>query len=398
MAVGAREHVVVLVPGFLPFAKGVAAGAGASCHVATVLRSALEAFYGLSIPVVTLPHSASLDLAGRQRTLLRQLQELDGALRGVRHFHLVGHGPGGVDAELLSAQYPLKNSATWLDLDPSHLRERISSIVTIGAPHQGTLILEQESPHATSGSSTGECLRRRAKLFLALAQRLLPAAKSAKSYSRESLAVLAHSLRLVRNAGSSGALSPSRMQALRTRNRPDASLSVQVENVVVVAPDLMFAQAGITRGRDRLFAALHALTSKSGSVDSSLNLNLGAKILRGVPACRVVRHASASVPAFDLAANDGLVNAAHQVLVSHGHQAANVLAIAIADHADVIGYHARQSPFVGQNSDSGLFRSGANFGDDEFFQLWGHIAAHIAGIARARSESPAFSPADIAAQ
>ncbi len=403
MAVGAREHVVVLIPGFLPFANGTAArgAGGASCHVATVLRSAIEAFYGLTIPVVTLAHLPTLDLAKRQRVLLQELQALDGALRGVRHFHLVGHGPGGLDAELLTAQYPLKPSATWLDLDPTHLRERIASVVTIGAPHQGTQLLEVDPQLAAASSgSRAARLRHKADLLAAVAQRMWFNLQSQGRDSLHSMALLARGLRLLGDKRARAALAPSHMQALRARNRPDTTLSVHVENVVVVAPDLPFEQAGVTRGSDKLFAALHALTARCAASEPSLNLSVCARMLRAVPTHRIVKHASARLPGLDLSANDGLVNAAHQItLTRSSHQNSGVLAIAIADHADVIGYHESDGPWSAQTENFGLFRSGANFGDDEFFQLWGHIAAQIANIARqGAGATPTFGASELAAQ
>src|SRR4051812_6602929 len=75
MAVGARQHVVVLVPGFLGFEQAHSRGAwglgrarplllarpkarfdqGASSRVASVLRAALEAHCSLPVPVMALP-------------------------------------------------------------------------------------------------------------------------------------------------------------------------------------------------------------------------------------------------------------------------------------------------------------------------------------------------------
>lgn len=419
MAVGAREHVAVLIPGFLPFARDNSE-VGTSCRVATVLRSALEAFYGPSIPVVTLPVARSLNLAARQRTLLRQLQELDGSLRGVRHFHLVGHGPGGVDAELLSLQLPLTNGATWIDLDTTHVRDRIASIVTLGSPHHGTNLFSSPGLGLTSRNPLR--YRQAVGLGAALAQRVLHTLRDAGRRTEPTVGALAHLLRVLRYGQDFSAWSPSAMHALRRGNQPEAALSMRVENVVVVAPELTLEQGGVLRKRDRLFAALHAATAQGPTHQGAINLVASSgevrgsleekspsadaqdtharapdsareptKFLRPIPARHVIRHASARIPALDSLASDGLVNASHQVLMSRGCQASSVLALAIADHADVIGYHESLSPLPGHKAHGGLFRSGANFGDDEFFQLWGHIAAHIAGIARARSASANFS-------
>ncbi|MFT3927938.1 MAG: hypothetical protein QM778_35750 [Myxococcales bacterium] len=389
MAVGARQHVVVLVPGFLDFAPGagsVLTRAGergeANARVAGILRAALEAHCGLPIPVVSLPASNACNFATRQRQLLRHLEALDGALRGVRQFHLVGHGPGGVDAELLTATLPLKTGATWHDLDPSHLRERVTSVLTIGAPHYGTHLAEQPllAGRQRPQSLDMQGLRQVAGVASSLIRELLTRLRRPRRDN--ALGALPLMFKLLREGTLMSELMPHSMQALRAHNPPDPALEASVQSIVVSAPELTTEEGGVLRQPDRLFAALHSLTGSRSLVDAPLALVQAQKLLRGVSADRVVRHPSARVPAFDLSANDGIVNAVRQLLTTRTNQEHALAALVIADHADVLGYYDRRSPLAPELCQrGGLFRSGAHFGDDEFFHLWGLVAAHIASVA-----------------
>ncbi len=389
MAVGAREHVVVLVPGFLGFdcarrgASGRAMrgdGRGDHARIATSLRAALEAHCGLPIPVVALPVSHGTTLAVRQRSLLRQLEALDGALRGVRQFHLVGHGPGGVDAELLTACLPLKAGATWHDLDPTHVRERIASIMTLGAPHYGTQLADQPCLTAWQRPQRLDLLSLRQAATLSAAL-VLEALTRARQREREYGAALSLLLGLLGKSQLLQELAPHAMQALRVHNPPDPGLVARVQSIVVVAPELTLEDAGVLRLRDRVFSVLYGLTAQRSLSEPPLALSHAQKLLRQVPPERVIRHPSARVPAFDFAANDGLVNAVRQLPMTRVHQDQAPAAVVIADHADVLGYYDERSAWSLELRRPGLLRSGANFGDDEFFHVWGLVAAHIASNA-----------------
>jgi hypothetical protein len=87
-----------------------------------------------------------------------------------------------------------------------------------------------------------------------------------------------------------------------------------------------------------------------------------------------------------------LVNSVRQLLVSRARPEHSLLAVAVADHADVIGDYDERCPFSGKTGRRGLLRSGAHFGDDEFFQLWGLIAARIVECVHSEHS------ADVAAQ
>lgn len=387
MAVGACEHVVVLIPGFLSF-DTEGRGAESQGRVVSVLRSALEAHCHMPVPVVAFPREVGAPLRTRQRNLLRRLQTLDGMLRGVQHFHLVGHGPGGLDAELLTVSRPLASSATWDDLDPHRLRERLTSVITLAAPHYGTHLAEQHVFSTWTEPLSAEGYPQAAQLASALLAR-------ARSFRRElqrlmgPFSALPFLLNLLRHEATLSELCPQHMQTLRAHNPPDPWLRASVQCVVVVAPELPAHDGGAPlRSRDELFAALHALTGASCLVQPAAALTEARALLSRFPAERVIGHPGARLPAFDLAANDGLVNGARQLLLSRGATRDALAAVVIADHADVLGYY-EQTDWLDEREGSrpGLLRSGANFGDDQFFHLWGVIAARIAERIEARSHT-----------
>jgi hypothetical protein len=378
MAVGACEHVVVLIPGFLSF-DTEGRGAESQGRVVSVLRSALEAHCHMPVPVVAFPREVGANLQTRQRLLLRRLQTLDGMLRGVQHFHLVGHGPGGLDAELLTVSRPLAPSATWDDLDPHRLRERLTSVITLATPHYGTHLAEQPLFSAFAEPLSADSYPQAAHLASALFAR-------ARSFRRElqrlmgPFSALPFLLHLLRHETTLTELCPAQMQALRAQNPPDPWLRASVQSVVVVAPEVP-AQDGDAspRARDELFSALHALTGASCLVQPAPVLTEARALLSSFPVERVIGYPGARLPAFELSASDGLVNGTRQLLLSRGATREALAAVVIADHADVLGYYEQTDWLEGrEGSRPGLLCSGANFGDDQFFHLWGLIAARIA--------------------
>ena len=100
--------VVVLVPGFLGFAR-LGGFYTFADRLMAALRGFLEEPLAGVVPVVpctTLPGGA---LVRRQRHLLDSLVQLtEEKLRGVERIHLVGHSAGGVDAQLLACTTPLE--------------------------------------------------------------------------------------------------------------------------------------------------------------------------------------------------------------------------------------------------------------------------------------------------
>src|SRR5882724_7375052 len=127
--------VVVLIPGFFGFTRFGGFYYFADRLIA-VLRGLLEEPLGRPVPVVpvtTLPMSS---LEDRQAALLQNLTRVGEKLSGVQRFHLIGHSTGGVDGQLLACTTSL-DGHRW-DKKTNAVRKKITSVVTIAAPHYGT--------------------------------------------------------------------------------------------------------------------------------------------------------------------------------------------------------------------------------------------------------------------
>jgi len=124
--------VVVLVPGFLGFARFGGFYYFADRLIA-VLRGLLEEPLGYAVPVIPVTTFPTDSLRKRQKGLLQRLESFCQALSGVERLHLIGHSTGGVDAQLLACTRPLYG-ATW-DKKASLVRAKIRSVVTLSAPH-----------------------------------------------------------------------------------------------------------------------------------------------------------------------------------------------------------------------------------------------------------------------
>ena len=61
---------------------------------------------------------------------------------------------------------------------------------------------------------------------------------------------------------------------------------------------------------------------------------------------------------------------------THGGLAAT-LGVIVGDHADVLGDYDRIDIATEQPMNTGIFRSGAGFGDDQFFELYRRVASAL---------------------
>ena len=125
----------ILVLGFLGFARF-----GGFYYFADRLIAALRGFVEEPlrrpvevVPVTTLPTNSLRD---RQEALLQNLAGVCDKLSGVQRLHLIGHGTGGVDAQLLACTKSFDGHG-W-DKKANAVRKKIKSVVTISAPHYGT--------------------------------------------------------------------------------------------------------------------------------------------------------------------------------------------------------------------------------------------------------------------
>src|SRR2546428_5319399 len=82
------------------------------------------------------------------------------------------------------------------------------------------------------------------------------------------------------------------------------------------------------------------------------------------------------MPAISPTLNDGVVNTVRQIVPPGRRE--EVGGFVVADHGDVLGHYDRQDALIGGNPyNTGLFHSGAAFGDDEFFGLYRRVAQAI---------------------
>jgi hypothetical protein len=154
------------------------------------------------------------------------------------------------------------------------------------------------------------------------------------------------------------------------------------------------ASDGVPRSCDRFFALLQELTADNAA--SSATTVEALQLLERSSAL-IIRNPSAHLAAFDAGSSDGVVNTARQILLpgSPDRRAAPAGTpepifggCIVADHADVIGHYDRRDPLsFGPDGktrpiNDGFFRSGAGFGDDQFFKLYERVAEWVAHAAR----------------
>jgi hypothetical protein len=71
----------------------------------------------------------------------------------------------------------------------------------------------------------------------------------------------------------------------------------------------------------------------------------------------------------DAGTNDGIVNTSRQTLPG-----GMLKGVVVGDHADVLGDYDRIDLATEEPMNTGIFRSGAGFGDDQFFELYRRVA------------------------
>jgi len=124
----AREHHVLLVPGFFGFGK-----LGELSYFNGV-RESLESSFrelGLSVTVTEVPTLPMASIRSRAARVLETLAAV--AERSEGPIHIVGHSTGGLDARLaIAPTASLPTKATLADYG------RVRSLVTVCAPHYGT--------------------------------------------------------------------------------------------------------------------------------------------------------------------------------------------------------------------------------------------------------------------
>ncbi|MFN8544529.1 MAG: hypothetical protein U0807_10025 [Candidatus Binatia bacterium] len=101
-----------------------------------VLRGLLEEPPGYPVPVVPVTTLPTDSLGNRQAALLENLAGVWEKLPRVQRVHLIGRSTRGIDAQLLACTKSFDGHA-W-DKKANAVRKKITSVVTISAPHYGT--------------------------------------------------------------------------------------------------------------------------------------------------------------------------------------------------------------------------------------------------------------------
>jgi pimeloyl-ACP methyl ester carboxylesterase len=372
------DDVVVLVPGFLGFSRTGAYSYFAD-RVSALVRGALESKMKSSarryvpvVPVCTLPADR---LAARQETLVSSLAGLADRMGGVKRFHLVGHSAGGVDAQLLTCDRPL-GTPRWTP-QAERVREKVASVIGIAAPHWGTCLAE-----APIARLAADPLREFARDPLKELEHLPGIAKQvldltslvrfpADAQAAEKILLnLPDGARFLANLvlrrGLIEDLRPKAMEATRQHWRKGR---VRIRSFVTMTPPSPTA--------DAFYQDLQKATGDTHDAPPTDPIRAAVTLLN--ERARAAIRSRAFVPAFTDGTNDGVVNSARQ-LVDPGDPD-ELAGIVVGDHADVIGHYDRVDALIaGKALNMGLFHSGAAFGDNEFYKLYGQVADLLAEV------------------
>ncbi|MDB4989207.1 MAG: hypothetical protein JWN04_4385 [Myxococcaceae bacterium] len=377
------RNVVVLVPGFFGFGR-LGDFYYFADRVAALLRGSLESQLGQRVPVMAASTDPAGSLASRQRFLLDTLRYMESdVFKSPVVFHLVGHSTGGVDAQLLQSAQPLIGGS-WAEIDPSNVRTRVQSIVTISAPFYGTCLSESPAVGVLSHSNhhlggwveTTELVVALAQLAIdrTIVHEAVAASMRHASGAAEFLWHLLTDQRLLVD------LIPRRMEEVQ-RAHPMAR-QIPVTCFVTAAPDEPQERPETREERilelrvpDRFFKLLHRLTGTCGATPCTF-----PRALRSFSDPSPIQRGTAPVPVLTPATNDGVVNSLSQLLQDPN---AKFGGLVVGDHGDVLGHYDRLDPLTGDALiNRGFFCSGAGFGDDQFFDLYGRVAAAIVASAK----------------
>jgi hypothetical protein len=159
-------------------------------------------------------------------------------------------------------------------------------------------------------------------------------------------------------------LKPERMEAVRARLSSDPEIALTCFGTGTMPRD------DTTRPSDPFLRDMYHLTQGS-EVVSPVVADCD-RFLRALVQERpdlVIRSGESHMPTISPTLNDGVVNTVRQI-VNPGRRE-EVGGFVVADHAGVLGHYDRQDALIGGKPyNTGLFHSGAGFGDDEFFGLY----------------------------
>jgi hypothetical protein len=371
------SNVVLLLPGFFGFDRFATFYYFAD-RVSATLRGHLEAQTGSPFPVIPLATGPADGLAVRQRTFLDALKQIDRQLGGVSRIHLVGHSTGGLDADLLLAERPL-DGARW-SADDRALRDRIASVTTLAAPHYGTTLALADIARFAAQPFQNAVL---VPSVVPVARALLSIAPDRAAKGAQLLGGAGSVYRFVRQMiyrrELLSDLAPDYVEDLR-QQYPRELTHVPVTCFVTHPLRNQTREEGRFSEPDAFFLHLQALTADARveQVSGPVRENIRRLNEHSAPVIASPSEPPRPAHVFDDTDNDAIVNTARQIAPG-----SRLGAVVYADHADVIGHYDRRDPLrPDQFIKEGVFRSGAYFRDDEFFELYRRIAAIVAAEAR----------------
>jgi hypothetical protein len=362
------DDLVLLLPGFFGFTR-ISGLYYFAERVAAAIRGGLETYLGRPVPVVPLSTLPSGSLRDRQKSLLLQLRALVKRTGGTPRLHLIGHSTGGVDAYLLMCEREL-SGAPWTAAQ-DEVRRQLASVTTVASPLRGTCL---------SGGAVARFAldpRHNAKglvMGLRLARELLPPRMEKSLFAdviSNAIAGLPDAFKLcwmlLRDRQLIGELTPDSMEQLIQDN--PRKLDVPLTSFVTAVP------GDLLRNSSPFFADLYAMTEGADTAPVSVAVKAATDLLN-VRAAEAMRPAGCAPPVFVPRVNDGIVNSARQLL--DPCEPPTLGGIIVADHLDVLGYYDGVNALIsGPPLNESVFRSGAGFSDDLFFQLYGGVASRI---------------------
>jgi triacylglycerol lipase len=373
------RDVVFLLPGFFGFDRFATFYYFAD-RASAALRGHLEAQLGGPVPVIPLATGPADGLSLRQQCFLDAIEQLDARFGGIRRIHIFGHSTGGLDGELLLCRQRV-DGKPWTR-SQRELRGRIASVTTIAAPHYGTTLATADISRFVehpwlNRRFVGSAL----PAVTALATTLPDRSSASSQLLGDTGSVISFLRQLLYRRQLLADLVPSNVERLRSRN--PVELDAVAITCFVTCP-LPNPTPSTERANQPdpfyLFLTNHTAGSRVKTLSPEVLENIERLNREGVPVIASATARSRRPHRFDDIDNDAVVNSARQLLPR-----ASLGAIVHADHADVLGHYDRRDPLHPQRFiKEGVFRSGAQFGDDEFFELYRRVAQVIVCAAASR--------------
>lgn len=358
-----HEDVVVLVPGFLGFSI-LGQFPYFADSVPATLQALLRERWNRDVSVVSASTVPTGPLKARVRELLRFLGEL--GTRGAARFYLVGHSTGGVDAQLLMTS----RGRLWAGEDRAELldavRSRVQSVVTISAPHYGTCLLDSLPAEFLAHPRLQGALpffKASGPLFSLAFKDVSQLDKVLDLSSKQLPDAMRFVLSVMRHHELLDELKPASMEALRGGAAPGPGARV---TCFVTGAD---ATDGPPRSSDPFYKELVGFGHVDDNKPPSAEVQANVARIRDQPDAMWIRSSIARPFHIEPGTGDGVVNTARQLLPY-----ATLGGVIVADHADVLGDYDRFDIATRTALNTGIFRSGAGFGDDQFVELYRRVA------------------------